>query len=271
LNRSVAADRPDEIAAQLVDARRKARGLDRFPGSLPENATQAYACQDAGIALWPDTLAGWKVGWVGEEWRSQFPQERLAGPVFARALYLPRAGEVVEAGIFAQGFAAVEAEFVFRIGEDAPPALMDWTNESAADLVSSLHMGIEIASSPLATINALGPRAIVADFGNNAGLIVGAPISDWRRRDEASLRSSAAINGKPAGRGGATSLPGGPLGALVFVLGHCARRGLPLRAGQFVCTGATTGIHAVVVGDEAEVEFEGAGKVHCRIREATPC
>ena len=261
----------EAIAARLVEARRAGEGLGEFPGRLPADAAEAYACQDAAIALWPDTLAGWKVGWVGEEWRDQFPQERLTGPVFARALHRSHGGEEVEAGIFAQGFAAVEAEFVFRIGEDAPPALMDWTAEDAAGLVSSMHMGMEIASSPLATINALGPKAIVADFGNNAGLIVGAPIADWRRRDAASLRSSTIINGKPAGKGGAESLSGGPLAGLVFALGHCARRGLPLRAGQFVCTGATTGIHVVVVGDKTEVVFEGAGKLHCRLRGMTPC
>ena len=149
-------------------------------------------------------------------------------------LHLAACGEVVEAGIFVQGFAAVEAEFVFRIGEDAPPALMDWTTESCRRLVSSLHMGIEIASSPLATINALGPRAIVADFGNNAGLIVGAPISDWRRRDEASLRSSTAINGKPAGNGGALSLSGGPLGRAGFRAGTL-RPSWPAAAGRTVC------------------------------------
>jgi 2-keto-4-pentenoate hydratase len=193
------------------------------------------------------------------------------GPVFTRSLHLAHTGEVVDAGIFAQGFAAVEAEFVFRIGEDAPPAHKDWSTEDASGLVSSMHMGIEIASSPLATINALGPRAIVADFGNNAGLIVGSPIADWRRREITSLRSSTSINGKPAGNGGAVSLSGGPLAALAFALGHCARRGLPLRAGQFVCTGATTGIHAVAAGDEAEVVFEGAGTLHCRLREMSPC
>jgi 2-keto-4-pentenoate hydratase len=271
LNRSAAASDVEAIAARLVQARRGAEGLEQFPYRLPVDAAEAYACQEAAIALWPDTVAGWKVGWVGEEWRGQFPQERLVGPVFARSLRMARVGEVVEADIFAQGFAAVEAEFVFRIGADAPPGRTAWTTDDAAGMVASMHMAIEIASSPLATINALGPKGIVADFGNNAGLIVGAPIPDWRKRDVATLRSSTSINGKLAGSGGAESLSGGPLAALAFALGQCARLGLPLRAGQFICTGATTGIHAVTVGDEAEVVFEGTGKLQCRLRGMTPC
>ena len=34
-------------------------------------------------------------------------------------------------------------------------------------------MGVEMAGSPLATINELGPTVVAADFGNNNGLILG--------------------------------------------------------------------------------------------------
>ena len=50
---------------------------------------------------------------------------------------------------------------------------LEWTRAEARELVAAVHVGVETAGSPLATINDLGPCAIVADFGNNAGLIVG--------------------------------------------------------------------------------------------------
>ncbi len=49
-------------------------------------------------------------------------------------------------------------------------------------LVSGLHVGIEAAGSPLAAINELGPTVVVSDFGNNAGLLLGPAIPDWRKR-----------------------------------------------------------------------------------------
>ena len=45
---------------------------------------------------------------------------------------------------------------------DAPAGKLDWTPAEAAALPAALAIGLEIASSPLATINALGPRVVVS-------------------------------------------------------------------------------------------------------------
>ena len=62
----------------------------------------------------------------------------------------------------------------------------------------------------------------------------------------------------------ATSIPGGLLDALAFTLGRCARRGLPLRAGMLVTTGAATGIHDIRAGSRAAVRFGPWGEILCR-------
>ena len=69
---------------------------------------------------------------------------------------------------------------------------------------------IETAGSPLATINHLGPTVVVSDFGNNAGLIVGPAIRDWRTRDPASLRCATFVDGEHVGSGGAERLQPSP-------------------------------------------------------------
>jgi 2-keto-4-pentenoate hydratase len=262
-------DSDSQAAARaLVAARRAAREpTTAFP--VPASSAAAYAIQDAAIALWPLPLVGWKVGAVGEPWRSQYGIDRLAGPVFRDGLQ--RAGkEEVRAGVYPRGFAAVEAEFVFRIGAGVAPGRMIWTAQDAADAVASLHGGVEIASSPMATINELGPGAIIADFGNNSGLLIGPEIHDWRSRSLADLRCQTIVDGRLAGEGGAAAVPGGLLTALAFALNHCASRGRPLLEGQHVCTGATTGIHVVQPGQRAQVEFAGYGAVHCRIEALAP-
>jgi 2-keto-4-pentenoate hydratase len=258
------------IASRFVEARRAAQALTEFPGAIPRDLDEAYRCQDEAIALWPDAIAGWKIGRIASPWLERYGEERVVGPVFRGAIRPASGAAVVDFPVFAGGFAAVEAEFVFRLGRAAAPAQTSWTADQAAALVDALHIGVETAGSPLATINALGPAVVAADFGNNAGLILGPEIADWRARDPAALATETFIDGRPVGKGGAAVLPGGPLGALAFLLARNARRGRPLRAGDLVATGATTGIHDIRAGARARIEFAGHGVIECRAVSATP-
>jgi 2-keto-4-pentenoate hydratase len=251
-----------EIARRLVRARLDGTPLPAFPGTLPETLDAAYAIQDAAIQQWPDDISGWKVGRILEPWLTRFGAERLVGPIFTRSVREARSGEVLRMHVFDGGFAAVEAEFIVRLAADAPPGKMTWTVQEAAKIVADLFAGIEPAASPLAPINDLGPAAIVSDFGNNAGLIVGPAIPDWRTRSFDQLTTETFIDEESVGRGTAASVPGGPLAALAFALECCARRSLPLKAGQLVTTGATTGVHQIRPGQRSRVVFGGIGEIH---------
>lgn len=257
-------------AAQFVRARLGATPLAAYPGALPPDLDAAYRCQDEAIALWPDEVAGWKVGWVPEPFASRHGEERLVGPIFAASLRHSASDEPVSVPVFSGGFAAVEAEFVFRLGIDVTPSSRAWDAASAATVVAGLHVGVEIASSPLATINDLGAPVIVSDFGNNAGLVVGPEVVDWRHRDIDALRCECRIEGQSVGVGGAASLPGGPLAALAFALRRLGRRGRSLRAGDLVTTGAATGVHDIRAGQRAEALFPGIASIHLRAVAAAP-
>jgi 2-keto-4-pentenoate hydratase len=246
--------------------------LPGFPGPVPADLHAAYACQAAGIQRWPDTVAGWKVGWIGTADQARVGEERLVGPVFSRALRVlnGQAGARHDVGVYVGGFGAVEAEIAFRIGRDAPPDKIEWTASEAATCVASAHAAVEIASSPLATINQLGPCVIVADFGNNAGLLIGPALADWSPARDRDYTCRTEIDGRTVGVGGAATLPGGPLAALAFALGRCARNGHPLRAGQYVTTGASTGIHDILPGETSRVLFDGVGALDLRAVERGP-
>jgi len=259
----------EAIASQLVRARLQALALADFPGDIPPDLATAYAVQDHAIAAWPDELVGWKIGYIGPERRDGSGDERLVGPVFRSGLRFAQDGET-EFPVFEGGFAAVEAEYVFRIATDAPPDRLYWSAQEARGMVASMHIGVETAGSPLATINVLGPCVVVSDFGNNAGLILGPEIPDGLSRADESLNCRMEIDGVVVGSGGAASLPGGPLGALAFALGRCARRGLPLKAGMLVTTGAATGIHDIRAGQSALAGFNGEGSIACRAVPARP-
>jgi 2-keto-4-pentenoate hydratase len=259
-----------DVAERFVAARLSAQALPEYPGPLPRTLADAYARQDAAISLWPDDIAGWKVGGIGDPWATRLRESRLVGPIFRRHVRQARASGRVALPVIPGGFAAVEAEYVFVLAESAPAARTEWSPAEAADLVRELRVGIELAGSPLATINELGPAVVVSDFGNNAGLTLGEPIADWRSRPLESLTCETHIDGRSVGRGGAASIAGGPLAALAFALACCARRGRPLRAGDVISTGACTGIHPVRVGQEARMAFAGAPELCCRVTRAQP-
>jgi 2-keto-4-pentenoate hydratase len=252
-----------EIAGRFVRARVEGTALAVFPGEMPATLDAAYAIQDAAIEMWHDALSGWKVGRIMEPWLSRFGADRLVGPIFARGIQQARDGQELRMPVFADGFAAVEAEFIVRLASDAPADKTSWTAQEAGDIAGEMFAGIEPAGSPLAPINDLGPAAIVSDFGNNAGLIVGPSIHGWRERSFGALMTETFIDEQSVGRGSAASTPGGPLAALAFALGCCARRGLALEAGQLISTGATTGVHQIRAGQRARVVFAGIAEIHC--------
>jgi 2-keto-4-pentenoate hydratase len=255
------------IAEHFTRARLAARSLAEYPGAVPPDLETAYRCQDLALERWPDPVAGWKVARIAPAQQSQYAEERLIGPVFAPNVRVASAGYPIECPVFEGGFAAVEAEIVICVGRDAPRTKFEWTIDEAADFIGELCIGIEIASSPLATLNDLGPGAVVSDFGNNWGVVVGAAISDWRGLYEITAHSF--IDDEFVGRG-VTSLRQGPLGALAFTLAKSARRGRPLQAGAVITTGMITGVHDIRPGQRSRHVFAGLGEVGCRAVRAMP-
>jgi 2-keto-4-pentenoate hydratase len=262
-----------DVAAQLVSARRAAVPLTEYPGALPTDLSSAYARQAATLARWPasDPVAGWKVARIGADWQARFPEERLIGPILLRNVHRYSAGEVLDCPVFEGGFAAVEAEIGVFVASDTPPSRTEWTAEAAADWVGSMCVGVEIASSPLASINDLGPGAVISDFGNNWGGIAGASVADWRTRARA-LVVTTRIDNVVVGSA-SIEIPATTLGAFAFALGKAAKLGRPLRAGQYISCGMITGVHDIRVGQSARVSFGErgeAGEILCRIVPARP-
>lgn len=260
---------PSEVARRFVGARRAAVALPGFPGPLPADMAAGYAIQEAAIRIWPDEVAGWKVGRIPAELQASLAADRVIGPVF-RA-HVSRSTETPTT-VFAipGGFAAVEAEYIYRMGADAPADKTDWTPRDALALVEEELIGVEFAGSPLATINVLGPRVVAADFGNNAGLILGRTIPDWRTRTDDWPPCEAWVDGKLVGRGAPSSLPGGPAASLAFLMNAVAARGRPLKRGQLVTTGAASGIHDIEAGQTARITFGDLDEIRCIARPARP-
>lgn len=252
-----------EIAEAFVAARRSGQAIGIYPGEAPTDLAEAYAIQDAALAIWDRPVGGWKVGRINPPADHRLGADRLSGPVFADS--------IVEAGaapntmpVFEHGFAAVEAEFMLRL---APPAgaAVPASNGEALAWIDEIRIGVEIASSPYAAINSDGPCVTVSDHGNNAGLILGPPVDRRLWTDLDSITVAVEIDGSTVGRATTATMLDGPIGAARFLLENLHRRGIAPHAGWWISSGAITGVHEVEPGQGVAAVFDGIGRVAAEI------
>ncbi len=248
------------IAKAFVEARRSASILDDYPGTIPATLEDGYHIQDIAIDLDGRAVRGWKVGKVPVDLVEQFGAERLAGPIFEDAI--KNAGDDIALMPVLKGFAAVEAEIMLRIGLDG--ADIDHIDDAVA-AVDCVRFGIEIASSPYRAINEHGPAVTVSDFGNNYGLLLGPEIVPGA--SPASLHGEVVlhIDGQQAGRGDATDMLDGPFGSVCFLSQLLAKRGRSLRKGDWISTGAITGVHRAAEGQMVRASLKGGYSLGCEL------
>lgn len=256
----------ERIARAFVAARRDAQALTSYPGAIPVTLAEAYAIQDHAIAL-SGAVGGWKVGRINPPLDAEFGTNRLAGPIFTDRIVA--AGPDVTMPVFAGGFAAAEAEFLLRIGTAPDPNRARYTPEEAAALIDAVHVGLEIASSPYPHINRDGPTVTISDFGNNHGLVVGAPVPDWQSGGFLGWTVKLAIDGASIGEGRAEDMLDGPFGAAAFLFELAAERGIRLSPGQWISSGAVTGVHEMVPGQRVTARFGDTLETSCTIDAAT--
>ena len=171
--------------------------------------------------------------------------------------------------VFAGGFAAAEAELLLHVpGTFTGP--LPQTNHAVRDVVDAVRLGIEIASSPYALINADGPLVTASDFGNNAGLVIGPELVDWPAVDLCAIPVRTAIDGATVGEATAATMLDGPFGAVRFLLANLVERGIDWANGIWISTGAITGVHPIDAGQTAVATFGDFGEVACRIVKANP-
>lgn len=253
-----------DISTALMAARRAATPLSAYPGEVPATLEQAYAIQHRSMAMWQDDLVGFKVGGIGASFRNQYPSPWLAGPIFAHDLQYVEAGAAIDVPVYEGGFAAYEAEFVFKLKGlqtlNGPIA----TLAKAKEHISDIYIGAEIASSPMPMINALGPGSIISDFGNNGGMIIGpkVEVDDVDEIFERIIRLSIDGDADSTWTAIANSGDAGPLSALKFLLNHLQTTAASVELPDvvYLSSGAITGVHASQVGTSCHMDYADFGE-----------
>jgi 2-keto-4-pentenoate hydratase len=236
----------EAISATLVEARKAANALPGFPGKLPATFADAYEVQRLSRDCWNDAVVGWKVGGVPPAFIEAAGVTHLVGPIFGKSVQTVARNGSVQMPIFAGGFAAIEPEFVVRLGEIRSE--------------DELFIGAEIASSPLPAINAIGPIAVISDFGNNNGMIVGPQIRGWREQALGLVVVECALDGEQVGSREVPDIVAAADKSIAFLLDHADKHGIDVPVGTYVSTGAITGIHEAEVGTKSRISFGRFGE-----------
>lgn len=247
-----------EKAEEISRLFRERRAIDILPPELmPADLDEAYRIraefEDIERRRGRGPVAGYKIGLTTPVMqRLCGVDEPCYGAIFASEVHHRRA-ELATSNYCRLG---IETEIAVRLGEDLPEG-GDIARIGKA--VESCMAAIELLEDLRHDYKRLTAAAMVAGNVWNAGVVLGEPVTDWRRVDLAEATARLTTNGREVGRGRGGDVMGNPLNALRWLANRLAAAGTPLRAGMIVMTGSMVPIQFPNPGDRAVVEVEGLG------------
>ena len=258
-----------ERAAQwLYDAHARRERFVPLPAELaPRSAVDAYAVQAAYVGLRGESLGpvvGYKIALTTPQMRRMTGlEDAIAGDMLEKTVL--RAPASVRAADYVR--LLVEFEIAIELAEDLPVVEAPYTRERVARAVGAVMPAFELADDRNADYAALPqhPLMLIADNAWNEGVVLGAPVRDWRAIDLASLKGTAFVNGKSVGEGRGADVMGHPLEALAWVANNLAGRGLGLWRSDIVITGSLVPTGYPKAGDALRFEAGKLGAVELRV------
>jgi 2-keto-4-pentenoate hydratase len=249
---------PRQKAEHIAALFRERHQIDILPPELlPADLDEAYAIraafEDIEKARGRGEVVGYKIGLTTPIMQKLCGvNEPCYGAIFATEVHQRRAE--LPARNYCQ--LGIETEIAVRLGEDLPQS---GSADRVAAAVESCMAAIEVLEDLRHDYKRLSAAAMVAGNVWNAGVVLGQPVSDWRRLDLAKLGARLTINGREIGHGKGGDVMGNPLNALAWLADKLASAGTPLKRGMIVMTGSMVPIQFPAAGDHAIVEVEGLG------------
>lgn len=264
---------PDEERIQqaawfLYEEHRARRPFGPLPEALaPRTVDEAYAIQEAfhvRMAEVRGPIAGYKIA--------------LTAPVMQQMVgfYEPFAGAIMAGTMHRSPVAlsqadyvrlGIECEIAVQLGQNLPAVQAPYGRGHIAEAVAAVMPAFELVDDRQADYTRLAPLilTLIADNAWNAGIVLGAPVTDWRTIDLAAVRGVLKINGAVVGEGYGRDVLGHPLEALAWLVNTLARRGRSLTQGMVVMTGSMVATTFVNPGDAVSLMVEGLGQVQLSV------
>ncbi len=248
-------DKNSAVAAgrMLAEAWNAGTTIDALPENLfPAEIDQATAIQEEMARVIGEPVVGWKVGGVPGP---------LVGRIFKSRFY------TTPAKLPVRQFRSpgIECEIGFRLTKDLPPKAGSYDDETvmnAAVLAFTIELtGSRFTNGKLTADNDRDLRGIVADNAVGAGLIVGPEVADWRHLSLLDIAVDFRVNGGAPGAPNPKEKRTEPAKILIWLANELSRRGVGLRAGQYVTTGSATLPVILQKGQQAVATYGQFGSI----------
>jgi 2-keto-4-pentenoate hydratase len=215
-----------ELASALIAAHDGGPLIETVPEALtPADLDTVYATQDE-IIRQIGAVGGWKVA-------AGVSHPPICSPIPADRYFA--AADLIN-GKQHRIFLA-EIEVAVRLGADLSAGASEAEVEAA---IESLHPSIELVANPFANRDATPRNLQLADLQSNGAVIVGTALDREIIGSLDKLAVTLELDGKPAHQVEKGASWDDTLKAIAWLSGHAAGRGMPLRAGQVIITGART-------------------------------
>ena len=223
---------PAPAAALLATHWRSGTQFTELPTEIrPRNLNEGYDLQDLFVAETGEAVAGWKLG-VGSPaaMRSAGLDRPLVGRLLASHCH--RSGDTVQLPDAAP--VTVEFEIAFILGRDIAPNDLP---VAPLDAVSSTHVAFELVRSRFVDRRAVGWPSFAADNVGFEASILGDAIDPAQIGDVIGT-VAVSVDGREMARALAGDELTDPVKSLGYLMAHARERGMPLREGDIVSTGA---------------------------------
>jgi 2-keto-4-pentenoate hydratase len=256
------------IARKIFEANRKRERFRPLRASdAPGSMDAAYRIQDEVHRLFEieggqGPLGGHKIALTSRAVQELCGVDRPAyGAIFAstirRSPAALRAADFMHLGL--------EFELAVAIGRDVPASRAPYDRATIAPFVDACMPAFELIEDRHADYGDLDAESILTDRCWCAGVVLGAPVTDWRQVDLATAPVELLWNGEVIDRGVAGDSMGHPLEGLAWIANHLAARGRAMAKGEIVITGSALKTRFPKPGDEVTYRIEGLGETTVRV------
>jgi 2-keto-4-pentenoate hydratase len=256
------------IARRIFEANRASETFRRLrradaPGSMDD----AYRIQDEVHRLFETEggfgpLGGHKIALTSRAVQELCGVDRPAyGAIFASTIRSSPA--VLKASSFMH--LGLEFELAVAIGSDVPASGAPYDRATIAPFVEACMPAFELIEDRHADYGELDAESILTDRCWCAGVVLGAPVADWREVDLTTAPVELVWNGEVVDRGVAGDSMGHPLEGLAWIANHLAARGRAMTKGEIVITGSALKTRFPEIGDKVTYRIAGLGETAARL------
>ena len=243
-------------AADALRAARSGERLAELPADvIPGDPESAYRIQE--LVIGRDRIGGWKMA------ARPSPSGRRCSAI-SREWLLPD-GATLPSDEFRAP--EIEVEIAFRLKDHLPPRADAYRPSEVEAALGPAIVVFELVDSRFIDRRKVSSFSLLADSYSCGAVCVGSGTRDWKTLDFAALEVQLAEGAEEIARTTGGVGLGDMLDGLTWLANHTSRRGLGLRAGQLVLTGARIGPLPIAIGESRQLTgtVEGLGTVQLAI------